>query len=182
MLPEENVEKDPKYVLEAFMTVFPSGFNPKEKLGLKLRNIHDPVPAYGERLEGSMDRFFAKLEIGKYAKRVNWSITTGTELYAAGDGTTHAHEGDEVEELEEIDVDKTFLRSERQTLHRLPESRALVFAFKTYVYPIKDIKEEGLGDELSQAIDGLKAGNAPQMHFYKRGAVWGEAVKQYLRS
>ena len=22
----------------------------------------------------------------------------------------------------------------------------------------------------------------PQMHFYKRGAVWGEAVKRYLRA
>jgi len=74
------------------------------------------------------------------------------------------------------------LRSERQTLYRLPESQALVFAFKTYLYPLKDIKDEGLGHELAEAIDGLKVGNAPQMHFYKRGAVWGEAVKRYLRS
>ena len=77
---------------------------------------------------------------------------------------------------------QTFLRSERQTLHRLPKSEALVFAFKTYLYPIKEIKDEGLGEELAQAIDGLKKGNAPDMHFYKRGAMWGEAVKRYLRS
>jgi hypothetical protein len=50
------------------------------------------------------------------------------------------------------------------------------------LYPIKEIRDEGLGEELAQAIDGLKKGNAPQMHFYKRGAVWGEAVKRYLRS
>jgi len=79
-------------------------------------------------------------------------------------------------------VRQTFVRSERQTLHRLPKSRALVFAFKTYLYPIQQIKEEGLSEELAQAIDGLKAGNVPQMHFYKRGAVWGQAVKKYLRS
>lgn len=106
LLPEENGEKDPKYVLEAFITICPSGFNPREKLGKRLSDIHEPVPAYGERLESSMDRFFAKLEAGKYVKRVNWSITTGAELYAAGDGTTHAHKGDEVMELEEIDVDQ----------------------------------------------------------------------------
>jgi hypothetical protein len=64
----------------------------------------------------------------------------------------------------------------------LPKSEALVFAFKTFLYPIQDIKEEGLGEELAQAIDGLKQGNAPQMHFYKRDTVWGEAVKRYLRS
>lgn len=79
-------------------------------------------------------------------------------------------------------LSQTFVRCERQTLHRLPKSQAVVFAFKTYLYPIKDIKEEGLGEELAQAIDGIRSGNVPQMHFYKRGAVWGEAVKRYLRS
>ena len=77
---------------------------------------------------------------------------------------------------------QTFLRSERQTLHRLPESKAIVFAFHTYLYPIREIKEEGSGEELATAIDGLKQGSVPGMHFYKRGAVWGKAVKNYLRS
>ena len=53
-----------------------------------------------------MDRFFAKVEVGKYVRRVNWSVTTNAELYAAGTDTTHAHEGDEIEELDSIDVDK----------------------------------------------------------------------------
>jgi hypothetical protein len=67
-------------------------------------------------------------------------------------------------------------------LHRLPETKALVFSFKTYLYPRSEIKEQGLGEELAQAIDGLKEGSVPAMHFYKRGVVWGEAVKEYLRS
>lgn len=67
-------------------------------------------------------------------------------------------------------------------LHRLPQTKALVFSFKTYMYPLKDIKNEGLGEELARAIDGLKEGSVPAMHFYKRGVVWGEAVKVYLRS
>jgi len=105
LLPEEK-EEDPKYVLEAYMTVCPSGFYPSEKLGKRLAAIHGPVPGYRQKLEGSMDRFFAKVEVGKYVKRVNWSVTTKAELYAAGSGTTHAHEGDHVEELDEIDVDQ----------------------------------------------------------------------------
>jgi hypothetical protein len=67
-------------------------------------------------------------------------------------------------------------------LHRLPITKALVFSFKTYLYPLKDIKDEGLGEELAQAIDGLKEGSVPAMHFYKRGVIWGETVKKYLRS
>jgi hypothetical protein len=104
LLPEPDVETEPKYVLEAYITICPSGFDPRQKLGKKLRDIHGPVPAYEERLEGSMDRYFAKVEVGKYVKRVNWSVTTGTELFAAGAGTTHAHEGEEASELEDINV------------------------------------------------------------------------------
>lgn len=57
-----------------------------------------------------------------------------------------------------------------------------MFAFKTYLYPLREIKEEGLGEELAEAIDGLKEGSVPEMHFYKRGVEWGAAVKKYLRS
>lgn len=181
LLPESEKE-DAKYVLQGFIVAYPSGFDTAEKLGKRLAAIHEPVPGYAAKIEGSMDRFFAKLEVGKYVRRVNWSLTTNTELYAGGAGTNHAHEGDEIEELDKIDLDKTFLRCERQTLHRLPKSKAIVFAFHTYIYPIKQIKEEGGGEELATAIDGLREGNVPQMHFYKRGVVWGEAVKNYLRA
>ncbi len=175
-------ESNAKYILEAYVCCCPSGFDPREKLGKRLATIHDPVPGYPSKLEASMDRFFTRLEVGKYVRRVNWSVTTNPNLYSAGVGSNHAYEGDDVSELKDIDVESTFLRCERQTLHRLPKSKALVFAFKTYMYPIKEIKDEGKGEELAEAIDGLKEGSVPQMHFYKRGVVWGEAVKKYLRS
>jgi hypothetical protein len=61
------------YMLKGFITCFPSGFNTKEKFGLKLRDIHKPVPGYKEKLEKSMDRFFEKIEVGKIVLRVNVS-------------------------------------------------------------------------------------------------------------
>ncbi|KIW12513.1 hypothetical protein PV08_09790 [Exophiala spinifera] len=183
LVPEQGGgDDDPKYVFEAYVLVCPSGFDPTEKIGKRLAAIHTPVPGYSSKLEASMDRFFSKIEVGQYVRRVNWAITTNTDLYSPGHGTNHAHEGDEIEELDEVDIDKTFMRCERQTLHRLPKSKALVFAFHTYLYPIEQIKKEGGGEDLANAIDGLKMGNVPAMHFYKRGAVWGEAVKRYLRS
>jgi hypothetical protein len=59
------------YMLKGFVTCFPSGFNTKEKFGLKLRDIHKPVPGYKEKLEKSMDRFFERIEVGKVVLRVN---------------------------------------------------------------------------------------------------------------
>jgi hypothetical protein len=77
---------------------------------------------------------------------------------------------------------QTFLRSERQTLHRLPASDAIVFAFHTYLYPIQDIKTEGSAEDLALAIDGLQSGSVPEIFTYKNGEKWADAVKQYLRS
>ncbi len=54
---------------------FPSGFDTSRKFGLKLREIHGPVPGYREKLEGSMDRYFERLEVGKFVMRVNVSIS-----------------------------------------------------------------------------------------------------------
>lgn len=70
LLPSENGDG---YSLMGYVTCFPSGFNTKEKVGLKLRDIHAPVPGYRQKLELSMDRFFDRLEVGKVVKRSNVS-------------------------------------------------------------------------------------------------------------
>lgn len=197
-------DQEPKYHLQAYATYFPSGFDTRTKLSKPLSEIHAPVPGYKQKLEKSMDRFFDKLEVGRAVLRVNWSIMTkGTGLFAAFGGL-HDHsspsdtasrdtkagergdEGDEGDDeeikVDGFDGDETYVRCERQTLHRLPKTKALVFAFHTYLYPIQDIKDEGLGEDLAVAIDGLKEGSVPGIYPYKRGPYWGEAVKAFLRA
>lgn len=61
------------YTLKGFVTCFPNGFDTANKLGLKLRDIHIPVPHYKQTLEKSMDRFFDKLKVNKFIKRANVS-------------------------------------------------------------------------------------------------------------
>jgi hypothetical protein len=85
-----NPEETP-YTLQLYSTYYPAGFNPREKLGLPLAHIHTPVPGYKEKLEKSMDRFFARLEVGKFVVRTNWSVMTpGARLFAAFGGL-HDH-------------------------------------------------------------------------------------------
>jgi hypothetical protein len=111
LMPQDlPVNQDPKYVLEAYVSCCPSGFNPVDKLGKQLRDIHGPVPGYVEKLDGSVDRFFSKLEVGKYVKRANWTITMTAELFEPGLGTVHAYPGDEVNDFEgRLDGDKVNL-------------------------------------------------------------------------
>jgi hypothetical protein len=68
LLPSEDGDG---YSLKGYVTCFPSGFNTKEKFEKKLRDIHAPVPGYKQKLEKSMDRFFARLEVGKVVLRSN---------------------------------------------------------------------------------------------------------------
>ncbi len=63
---------DEGHRLVAFVCCFPSGFDPSAKLGKVLKDIHEPVPAY-DKIGPSMERFFAKLEVGKSVKRLNVS-------------------------------------------------------------------------------------------------------------
>jgi len=58
----------------------------------------------------------------------------------------------------------------------------LVFAFKTFQYLIRQIKEGRNGELLARAIEGLSEGSVLRMVYYKRGVVWGETVKNFLRS
>lgn len=95
------------YILEAYCACFPSGFQPREKLGKRLADIHGPVPGYKEKLQKSMDRFFARLEAGRLVKRVNWSLTVDEELYSNFDKSAPAFEGRlEKLALEDLDLNK----------------------------------------------------------------------------
>ena len=142
---QKNGQRQEKYVLQAFVTAFPAGFRTRAKLGLRLADIHGPVPGYAEKLEKSMDRFFASLVVGRVVKRWNWTVGFGREedalfctgglhgdarLGAGGVEGSDGGGGGQGVERGEVDLKTAHLRCERQTLHRLPESKALVFAFK----------------------------------------------------
>ncbi|KAK3983840.1 hypothetical protein QBC44DRAFT_375826 [Cladorrhinum sp. PSN332] len=177
-------ESELGHVCTAFICCHPSGFDPSTKLGKTLAEIHGPVPSYREKIGRSMERFFGRLESGKRVGRVNWGIQTHSNLYAPSGNHVHANE--EYTELlpHEVEISETRLRVELQSLMRLPETKALVFSFKTFLYPLEDIKkeEEGTGEQLAEAIEGLSKGNAPGMGVYKGGVKWGRVVTDYLRS
>ena len=189
--PQEQQPSQPTYHLQAFSTTFPSGFSTLSKLSLPLSAIHAPVPSYMPKLSRSMDRFFARLPPGQVARRANWTITTTPALFT--ESGTHMHDAASLSpeeaaasiaaQKEGLDVDEMRLRCELQTLHRLPGSKALVFAFKTYQYGLGEVKAEGegMGEALAEATEGFAKGSVPEMSVYKREAVWGDAVREFMR-
>ena len=83
------------------------------------------------------------------------------------------------EESKKVDPSKCSLRMERQTLHRLERTGAIVFAFKSMMEPLSQLKAEGQGNALAEAILGLAKGNVPAINVYKDGTVWTEPLVEY---
>lgn len=95
---------------------------------------------------------------------------------------SHIRVFDSLADLKSPFSPQTYARIELQTLSRLPKTRAILFSFKTYLYPVESLKKEGLGPQVADAIEGLKTGNAPGMWRYKGAPQWGEPICKYLRS
>ena len=126
-----------QYLLTAAVLCFPAHWSLAEKMGKPLIDIHGPVPAFAEQLGNPVERLFQNLSQEKPVQRVNWSLVDTDALYLPP-----SHRRDRVAIGPEEIGERLRLRVERQTLRRLPQSEAVVFGIRTYVYP------------LSQAIDG----------------------------
>ncbi|QDS75647.1 hypothetical protein FKW77_007020 [Venturia effusa] len=199
--------EEESYHLHAFTLCYPSGFNTVQKLGLPLSAIHAPVPGYSIKIQKSMDRFFASLPFGKIVKRANWSVQLDDAYFhrdsnhidlsrASDDGgevmmapATYSPTSEEVEgwemEAESVRVEECRLRCERQTLHRLEKTGALVFGFKTYLYELGDVKREGNGEEMARAVEGLWKGNARRRspsRIFSKSQNAGQLVRMHSQS
>lgn len=168
------------YSLQAFVWLYPVGFDPAGKLGVKLRDAHKPVPGYKQHLQMSMDRYFERLVPGKVVDRVNWAVATNSSLCERGE--YHLYSDDQVSTQSDIDLDDTWVRCELQTLFGLPKTGGRILSVHLYLYPIQEMKDVGLAEEMCRAIDGYGQGNAGGFFRYKRVPVWGEKVKEFLRS
>lgn len=133
MAPGEN-----GYTLEAASLCFPSRWRLLDKMGLPMGEIHNPVPEFSEKLGRPVDRFFDRLAVDNPVWRVNWSLTSDPELYQPVRGKS---------EEQNISINaknagkQIFIRCERQTLRRLPETGWILFTIKTYL------------DEVSKLLD-----------------------------
>jgi hypothetical protein len=119
-------------LLIAGVVCFPSRWRLHEKLGRPLAVVHAPVPFYGAKLARPVDRFMAMVKPGHVAVRFNWSIHDDPALFQPG--RNHTHNNPQITASNAGDV--LFVRVERQTLTRLPQSGTVLFTIRVHVYPL----------------------------------------------
>lgn len=134
------------YELVAGAVCFPSSWRLEDKFGLPLDRIHRPVPGYGGKMARRMDLIFDRLPRNRIVWRTNWSIYDSDRLPAFRDGNALFSGGGEV------DFDAAFLRVERQTLRRLPQSGDLLFTIRIHIDPLARLRDHPDRDRLARGL------------------------------
>lgn len=163
------------YVLTAASLSFPTRWRLADKVGRPMLAIHDPVPGYAERLGRPVDRFFEKLAPERPVWRVNWSLVDEPTLFLP---EGHGRQDRDPSITPENAGERVWLRVERQTLRRLPESGAVVFGIRIYRHPLSSLAAA------PQAAGHLARwlGELPEdLARYKSLPAFGEAVRSYLQ-
>jgi hypothetical protein len=159
--------------LAAASVCFPSRWKLHEKIGTPMSAIHGPVPFY-EKIAAASDRFLSLLAPNKLVWRVNWSLHDSPELFqpvaappAIGSGAITAQNAGEF----------LWLRTERQTLRRLPLSGDILFTIRTYVRPLRDY----VGEHAPALADALR-NLPPETIAYKGLRAQIDAAIQFLKN
>jgi dimethylamine monooxygenase subunit A len=161
------------YILSAASVCFPSRWLLAEKIGRPMGQIHAPVPGYAEKLRSPVNRFFEQIRSDRPVWRLNWSIVDSPDLFLL--------------QSRDINPDlnltnagkKLWIRVERQTLRRLPQSGNILFTIRTYVHSLS-VLETNLpaARGLAAAIQQV----SPEMQRYKTLLPIREVLLNYLAS
>lgn len=181
----QNIEEDihlleydhqgQEYNLRASTGFGANGFYWRKKFGNIITRIHVPVPQYKEKLQFSMNRYFDKMQVGKWVRRFTWGIQLGSDLFKPEGNHNAKLEGDSLK-ASDLDFSNVFMRLEKQVLTRLPRSKFIMFTVKTYFYPLCDIKKEGFGPAMVRGFDAWPE----DMKKYKSFPLWSSAVREYM--
>ncbi|WP_299482823.1 DUF3445 domain-containing protein [uncultured Roseibium sp.] len=118
------------YRLVAASLCFPSSWRLSEKIGLTMTGIHNGVPDFNDARMGQVvARLFENLKVGQLLCRFNWSIYPDDKLH-------HPMPEGIPFDVTSQTFASLFLRVERQTLRRLPESGDILFTIKIHHDPL----------------------------------------------
>ena len=152
MLPAEE-----KYFLGAASLCAPSNWSLKEKFNGSLIELHKDVPSYEKKIGNRVNNLFDKLPNDRIFQRFNWSIYEEATLFQPVRSKSHVERSKTI--TDKNAGGRLFIRVERQTIRRLPKTKAIAFTIRVHVDPLSSIKEDlSLVRDLKKAIKNLSDG------------------------
>ena len=158
-------------VLVGGAVAFPTDWRLADKVGLPLTAVHAPIHGYADKLATGVDHFVATLPPGPIFSRANWFVVPSPEWrYLPTD--------DPAERFAHVTPDNAggtlFVRCERQTLRRLPESGATLFTIGIAVASL-----DALPAELVAAVARAVAETGPGEYERRAAPHYAGALAAY---
>lgn len=122
-----------EHVLTGALLCFPASWTLAEKIGRPLIRIHRPVDEYDQNIARRVQRLFDGVKAGRPLWRANAMTYASSDLF---------HPRREADGHRPENEARRYLRSERQTIHRLPQTGAVVFGIHTYLWDLATLPPE----------------------------------------
>ena len=165
------------WTVTAGALAFPSSWRLSDKLGKPMHDVHGPVPDFnaGTRNAMMIERMFDNLRPDMPVMRWNWSLYGDDVLHhpEAGNGGRRFGEGEIAEHV--------YLRVERQTLRKLPQSGAILFTIRIYIDPLEALDTHAEGPAIAGALIDQVNELTPAQLEYKGLAVEKDSVIRRLQ-
>ncbi len=130
------VPRGGQFVLGAASLCAPTFWSLNENIGKPLSGLHSLLPQGGAELSSRINRIFEGLQAGPVLERFNWTVQLSGEWFTPSSTPMKRA----LAEFEVIDAaSDLFLRVERQTIRKLPETGAVLFTIRICVDPLPPI-------------------------------------------
>ena len=160
-----QADADGAYRLTAGALGFPTDWSLAEKLGHPMAVIHAPIHGYAEQLAAGVDHFFAGLVAGPVFGRANWFVV-------ANDDWRYTPQDDAAQRFAHVTAENAgetlYIRCERQTLRRLPDTQAILFTIGIAVQPLGTLSMSAIA-RIAANVSGLASAPNPG-EFERRAA------------
>ena len=116
-----------EHVLVGGVLCFPALWTLEEKMNKPMSRIHRPVEHYTEKVSKIVQRMFDNLQPDTALWRANWYLYSNPELFSPQEESlSHTTQKSFFE-------GNFWVRVERQTIFKLPQSNAIIFGIHTFV-------------------------------------------------
>jgi hypothetical protein len=153
------IRRDGAWHLDAAVLCFPSMWVLAEKIGHTVADVHQPVDHYDTDLEARVDVFFDRLRTDRPVWRRNVSLKTTPALFLPTSKQAPHVAPPEVGP----DGSPFWLRSERQTLRKLPRTGAILFGIRVQLAPVSVLRHRP--DRAAELLAMIDSWDAPMRDF-----------------
>lgn len=133
--------------LAALHVCMPSHWSPRQKLGGSFAHVHAPVPGMAAVIARQDEYVRQMVDAEQGMVRFVWGIQAGDAL--------NRHP---LEPSPAFEVERAFVRVERQTIWGLPDAGVSLFTIRPYLIPVAEVRADAaMAAALSQAVRGMSS-------------------------